>query len=186
MKYGNFEVYIDSSAVGAAEVVCDGLLTRIKCEVDYESDKVLRLAADVGDRYETIGVMMPRGKGFALEKCFTRNDIERKNLENAARYVLVSENAVYERKEECEESDERVWVKCDDPAALFEDRELGAAISRCGAVLKAECDGFTYIAVPAERENPFPALPIFYFGQREKLGGREFLVFTLKDGQLVI
>lgn len=188
MKYGNFDVYIEDAAVGSVEVMCDGILTRVKCKAEYESHEVMRLAADVGDRFEIIGVMMPRKNGFGLDKCFTKNEIYRKNLENAAKYVLISENTVYEKENEetCEESDQRVWVKCGDPASLFDDRESGAAISRCGAVLKAEHDGLTYIAVPVSRENPFPALPIFYFGQREKLGDAEFLVFTLKDGQLII
>ncbi|MBQ8830015.1 MAG: hypothetical protein IJ017_00265 [Oscillospiraceae bacterium] len=186
MKYGNFDVYIDDAAVGETEVTQDGLLTRIKCKARYESDEILRLAADLGDRYEMLGVMMPKGKQFCMEKCFTKNEVRCKELEKTKRYVLITENEQYkkEMQETHEETDERVWVRCADPAAMFADMECGAALSRCQGVLKSECGEFTYIAVPTEK--PFPALPIFYFGQREKLNGTEYLVFTLKDGQLLI
>ena len=186
MEYGNFEAYIDETAVGSVEVLREGLFTRIKCKARYESGEVLRLAADLGDRYEVIGVMMPKNKGFALEKCFTKNEIKGKNLDRTVRFVLVSEGTQYkaEPEEAGEERCERVWVRCTNPAALFDDWESGEAISRCEGVLKAEEDGFTYIAVPAVKS--LPALPIFYFGQREMLNGCEHLVFTLKDGKLVI
>ena len=186
MKYGKFDVYIDDACVGEVETGEKGIRTYIKCSAKYESDGVMRLAADVGDRYEIIGVMMPQKDGFALEKTLTRNEMCEKNLENTLRYVLISENAQYKEsaQEECEAEDERVWVRCANPALLFEDVECGLALSRCEGVIKAEKDGITYIAVPAVKD--FPALPIFYFGQRENLGGREYLVFSLKDGQLVI
>ena len=183
MKNGKFDVYIKDSAVGTAEVINDGLITRIKCRAKYDFSEILRLACDVGDRYETIGVMMPKDDMFCLEKSFTKNEIRRKDLEKAQRFLLVAENEQYEKAQETWE-DERVWVRCANPASLFEDAECGASLSRCDGVLKAESGEFTYIAVPADK--PFPALPIFYFGQREKIAEGEYLVFTLKDGQLVI
>ena len=185
MKYGKFDVYIDDARVGVVEAEEKGIRTCIRCRAKYECDDVLRLAADVGDRYEVIGIMMPENDGFFLEKTLTRNDICAKNLENTRRYVLISENAKYrESVEEHENIDERVWTLCPNPAALFADVECGMALSRCEGVLKAEREGAVYLAVPVKKQ--LPALPIFYFGQRERLGDGEFLVFTLKDGQLVI
>ena len=187
MKYGNFEVYAKESAVGEAQITEEGIRTRIKCSAKYESDDVLRLAADVGERYEYIGVMMPREDGLFFEKTFTKNDLYAKNLHKTVRYVLVSQNETYEKaKPEEKKTDERVWSGCADPMKYFDDVESGAALSRFDGVLKSEKEGITYIAVPIDREKPFPALPIFYFGQRESLHGEEFVVFALKDGQLLI
>lgn len=187
MKYGNFEVYLKDTSVGEIEITEEGIRTHIKCRARCDSNEILRLAADVDGRYECIGVMMPREKSLYLEKTFTKNDVFKKGLDKAARYVLVSENTQYEKKaEEKEEKDVRGWRNCADPMKYFDDIETGAALSRFEGILKAEEDGVTYIAVPIDKEKAFPALPVFYFGQQEKLGGREFVVFTLKDGQLMI
>ena len=183
MKNGKFDVYIKDSAVGTAEVIKDGLLTRIRCRAKYELSEILRLACDVGDRYEIIGVMMPKDDMFCLEKSFTKNDLCRKDLDKTQKFLLIADGEPYEKPQETH-TDARVWVRCANPASLFEDAECGASLSRCDGVLKAESGEFTYIAVSADK--PFPALPIFYFGQREKIADREYLVFTLKDGQLVI
>ena len=188
MKYGKFDVYMDGEAAGKLEISLEGLLTYLDCTAECETDEVLRLAADVGDDYTVIGVMMPAGKGFRLKKYLTKNDVYLKRLNDARRYVLITDKVQYpkEEPEESEAQDGRIWTVCNNPAELFCDREAGEAVLRCEGVLKAEHEGLVYIAVPVLKEKPFPALPIFYFGQRGILNGSEYLLFTLKDGQLQI
>ena len=86
--------------------------------------------------------------------------------------------------EKNEPKDERLWTVCENPADYFNDKEAGEAIAGCSGVLKAELEGAVYIAVPVN--EPFPALPIFYFGQRGTLEGREYMLFTLRNGMLQI
>lgn len=192
MKYGKFEVYIDDKAVGEADISGDGLLTCVYCRAKYSGDDILRLAADVGDSYETIGVMMPDGDGFSMKKYLTKNDIYLKKLDRAQKYVLISNNTQYksavkqELPPEEEKADGRVWTVCENPAEYFNDKEAGDAIARYGGALKAELDGCVYIAVPVKSDEAFPPLPIFYFGQRGKLGEKEYLLFTLMGGMLQI
>ena len=192
MKYGKFEVYIDDRAVGEVDISGDGLLTCFMCRAVYGGEEVLRLAADVGDSYETIGVMMPDGDGYSMKKSLTKNDIYLKKLDRAQKYVLISNSTPYksavnqELPEKEKTADVRVWTVCENPAEYFNDKEAGDAIARYGGALKAELDGCVYIAVPVKSNEDFPSLPIFYFGQRGKLGENEYLLFTLVDGMLQI
>lgn len=192
MKYGKFDVYLDDKIVGSVDIMGDGLLTCFVCRAEYDTDEILRLAADVGDAYEPVGVMMPDVDGFSLKKYLTKNDIYLKKLDNAEKYVLISQNTQYKSRpeenlpEKEKAKDERLWTVCENPADYFSDKEAGEAIAMCRGVLKAEHEGAVYIAVPVNSEEPFPALPIFYFGQRGMLEGKEYLLFTLRGGMLQI
>lgn len=189
MKYGKFDVYIEDEVVGKLDIVREGLLTCFLCRAMYSSEKVLRLAADTGEEYSVIGVMMPDGDDFLLEKNMTKNDIYIKKLENAERYVLISEDAVYKNKvhtEDEEKTDERLWKVCDAPETLFEDMEAGLALRGIEGVMMAEYEGKVYIAAPIKEGKPFPPLPIFYFGQRGQINGSNYLLFTLVNGRLQI
>lgn len=185
MRYGTFDVYINNEAVGTASVSSHGLLTCISCYVEINTKEVMRLAADVGDCYETIGVIMPDGDGFTLKKYLTKNDIYLKRLDNVHKYVIINENTPY-RSHEQQQREEHVWTACKDPAALFNDGEAGTAVAACSGVITAEHEGNVYAAIPVKENEPFPPLPIFYFGQRGMLNGEEYLMFTLKNGLLQI
>ncbi len=189
MKYGKFDVYIEDEVAGKLDIVREGLMSCFLCRAKCTSEKVMRLAADIGDGYSVIGVMMPDGDGFLLEKNMTKNDIYIKKLEKAERYVLISEDTVYKNKaqtEDSEETDEKLWKMCDAPESLFEDIESGFAFRGIEGVMKAEYEGKVYIAVPVKEGRPFPPLPIFYFGRRGKINGSEYLLFTLVNGRLQI
>ena len=210
MEYGSFDVYINSSPSGRLEISRQGLLTCFECTAPESSD-ILRLAGDTGKAYEVIGVMMPEGGGLHLKKYLTKNDLYIKKLDTVKRYVLIENGAVYPAAEpafpdaeksspEAEEDDKAaeavkadkkegsgsLWHNCSDPGSLFDDAEAARALSGADGVLTAEKDGFVYIAVPVDPEKPFPAMPIFCFGNQGTIGGREYLVFRTKDGRLQI
>ena len=65
---GCYEVYLGNAAVGKVQVLHQGLYLRIVCRCAIGSDQVYRLFAEVGDRRESIGVVVPEGDGFCLDK----------------------------------------------------------------------------------------------------------------------
>lgn len=215
MRYGEFDVYIDGIPSGKLEIVKSGLLTCFECTADADPGEVLRLAADTGDKYETIGVMMPDGCGVHLKKYFTKNDLYIKNLGDAQKYVLIRNGEVYpsdnpdcadapsdfpdcaaaqcdgENAQSAPEPENNggssvLWTPCPAPEHLFNDQQAGEAIAGCPDVLTSEKDGFTYVAVPVDPEKPFPAIPIFFFGSQGTYNGRDYLVFRLRDGQIQV
>lgn len=95
MRYGEFDVYIDDTPGGKLEIFKSGLLTCFTCSAHTDTPRVMRLAADLGDRYETIGVMMPGSDGVHLTKYFTKNDLYIKNLEAAQKYLLINSDTEY-------------------------------------------------------------------------------------------
>ncbi|MDR0904911.1 MAG: hypothetical protein LBN00_01840 [Oscillospiraceae bacterium] len=52
-----------------------------------------------------------------------------------------------------------------------------------GALARRE-GGITYLAVPLDAGEPFPLIPVFCFGEPERIDGRDFLVFKLNNGIL--
>lgn len=205
MKYGDFYVYIDGSAAGTLKIMKSGLLTCFECTAETDCTAVLRLAADVGDRYEVIGVMMPDGGALHLRKYFTKNDLYIKNLSDAKKYLLIEHDAEYKPEETPpddapeedvpaspvnEEPDDNaepsIWRPCAYPEKLFNDAEAGASIAGCSGVLTSEKDGFTFVAVPVDPDKPFPAMPVFFFGTQGRINGNDYLVFRLKDGQIQV
>ena len=210
MRYGDFDVYIDESAAGTLKILKSGLLTCFECTAKADTDSVLRLAADVGGRYEVIGVMMPEDGALHLKKYFTKNDLYIKNLSDAKRYLLIEHDAEYKPAEilrddtpeepvtACEapvmqEADAPVqdegsslWQPCAYPEKLFNDAEAGAAIAGCSGVITSEKDGFTFVAVPVDPGRPFPAMPVFFFGTQGRINDNDYLVFRLKDGQIQV
>lgn len=206
MEYGSFDVYINDSPSGRLEISHQGLLTCFDCTAP-ETRGVMRLAGDSGKSYEIIGVMMPESGGLHLKKYLTKNDLYIKKLDTVRRYVLIDGGAVYPETdkvspaeahtasseddeanaETCiEEHTGSLWHSCNSPGELFNDPDAALALSGAAGVLSAEKDGFVYIAVPVDPEKPFPAMPIFCFGNQGTIGGREYLVFRTKDGQLQI
>ena len=209
MEYGSFDVYINDSPSGRLKISRQGLLTCFECTAP-ESPDILRLAGDTGKAYAVIGVMMPENGDLHLKKYLTKNDLYIKKLDTVKRYVLIESTAVYPASEpdfpkaekpspETEEdkaadavkTDEKecsgsLWHSCSDPGSLFDDAEAARALSGADGVLTAEKDGFVYIAVPVDPEKPFPAMPIFCFGNQGTIGGQEYLVFRTKNGQLQI
>ncbi len=78
------------------------------------------------------------------------------------------------------------WKRENEPERLFKDLELQRACRDMMDVLTKIDDGYTYLAVPLVRGRPFPAMPIFCFGNSRKINGKNYVVFKIKDGELHI
>jgi len=65
---GTFQVYLGTNSVGKVQVTRLGLYYRIVCRCQIDGDMVYRLYAVTGNIRENIGVVVPDGDGFILEK----------------------------------------------------------------------------------------------------------------------
>ena len=82
------------------------------------------------------------------------------------------------------EARDNTWRVAENPAELFRDQDIAEACKTASGALTAERDGFTLLAIPVSQETPFPMMPVFCFGESEIIGGREYIVFKAKDGNL--
>lgn len=65
---GCYEVYLGNAAVGKVQLLRQGLYFRVICRCTIPSDRVFRLFAQMGDRQENLGVVVPEGDGFLLDR----------------------------------------------------------------------------------------------------------------------
>jgi Asp-tRNA(Asn)/Glu-tRNA(Gln) amidotransferase C subunit len=78
------------------------------------------------------------------------------------------------------------WMREDEPERLFKDRDIQKSCrDMTDTLIKVE-DGYTYLAVPIVRGRPFPAMPIFCFGSSRKINGKNYVIFKIKDGELLV
>ena len=77
------------------------------------------------------------------------------------------------------------WQPEYEPWNLFDDEELkNACYGLKGALCKQENEAIL-LAVPISPSEPFPMMPVFCFGSTEEICGRQYVVFIIKNGQLV-
>ena len=65
---GVYEVCFGNEPVGKVQVLRQGLYYRFVCRCKLTGDVVCRLAVCCGDRRENLGVVVPVGEGFGLDK----------------------------------------------------------------------------------------------------------------------
>ena len=63
-----YEVSFGKDKVGKVQVTREGLYYRFCCRCRITGDVVCRLAVRCGDREENLGVVVPMGNGFGLDK----------------------------------------------------------------------------------------------------------------------
>lgn len=80
---GVFEVRQGSRVAGKIQVIPQGLYVRIICRCRIEGQQVYRLFAVSGNHRENLGVPVPEGDGFLLDK-----RIPAKRLGDGVRFVL--------------------------------------------------------------------------------------------------
>lgn len=64
----NYEVSFGNQKVGKVQVLRQGLYYRFICHCRLTGDVVCRLAVRCGDKQEKLGVLVPSGDGFCLDK----------------------------------------------------------------------------------------------------------------------
>lgn len=65
---GNYEVTFGGKAVGKVQVLRQGLYYRFLCRCHLSGDVICRLWVYCGDKSENLGVVVPMGDGFGLDK----------------------------------------------------------------------------------------------------------------------
>jgi len=78
------------------------------------------------------------------------------------------------------------WVPVEDPSVIFTDADIADACRNSKGALMMEVDGFTILAIPMTPGEPFPMMPVFCFGESDKIDGREYIIFKVKNGILMI
>lgn len=87
---GCYEVYFGNQSAGKVQLIRQGLYYRVICRCRVPGDQVFRLYAVQGNRRENLGVVIPDGDGFSLDK-----KIPAKNLiEEKIRFILSSAEKV--------------------------------------------------------------------------------------------
>lgn len=64
----NYEVYMGKTAVGKVQVTREGLYYHFVCRCRLDGDNVRKLSVKCGDVVQKLGVLVPVGDGFGLEK----------------------------------------------------------------------------------------------------------------------
>lgn len=77
------------------------------------------------------------------------------------------------------------WTPLTDLGALFTDPELQMASQQVTGAMIRKQRAFTELAIPFIVGTPFPLMPIFCFGQSAEIDGSSYLVFQIKNGNLV-
>ncbi len=80
---GFFEVYQGNRIAGKVQLIPQGLYVRVICRCRIEGGQVYRLFAVSGDHRENLGVPVPEGDGFLLDK-----RIPAKRLAEGVRFLL--------------------------------------------------------------------------------------------------
>ena len=78
------------------------------------------------------------------------------------------------------------WTPHPDPGILFTDPDLVSASAYLKGTMTRPCgNDCIELAVPFEYGKPFPLLPIFCFGTAVEIDDRAYLVFRIKNGNLI-
>ncbi len=76
------------------------------------------------------------------------------------------------------------WVPADDPRALFRDGEFAEICRDVKNALTKQSGDTVLLAVPVSPDEPFTMMPVFCFGDSGKIGGRDYIIFKIKNGKL--
>ena len=86
---GSYDVFFGGHPVGRVQVLRQGLYYRFICRCKPECDGVYRLAVLCGGSQMNLGVVVPEGEGFGLDKLIPRKRLE----EGRPEFFLASRQA---------------------------------------------------------------------------------------------
>lgn len=145
------------------------------------ANKPFRLCAVCTHGNVNIGIPVPQNECLVLKKRYNAYQIEQNEIKDIEGFVLCSVEDTLEEKQ-----NDFQWHEEPNPGQLFADAELQYICrSVIGAFSRELGEGITELAVPADPYQPFPLLPIFQFGNVERIKEKLFIGFKLKNGKLV-
>ena len=65
---GEYTVTLASDTVGSVDIFEEGLYLRFRCQCTVPRDRIYKLFACCGGKYYDLGVLVPYGVGFAVDK----------------------------------------------------------------------------------------------------------------------
>ncbi len=78
------------------------------------------------------------------------------------------------------------WSPTDNPSALFGDPDFAGICRGVKDALTKPSGDLTLLAVPSSKDEPFPMMPVFCFGDSGRIAGREYIIFKIKNGKLAL
>jgi hypothetical protein len=183
---GTYRIYDDGEYIGDISVTMQGIRVILEGSCHTPRQGPFRLAVVSGSRVIPLGTMLPDNGLYVYKKSFSKNALVERGIDAIDEFTLFSEQ--YERNAGTAETPDRnsSWQDVSEPWRLFRDPELSEtcrAVS--GGLMREESGGELSFAIPLQRDRPFPAMPIFCFGTFEKIQEKPYVVFRLKDGELV-
>ena len=77
----DYEVFFGKDKAGKVQVLREGLYYRFFCRCQLSGDVVCRLLVRCGEKQENLGVVVPMGDGFGLEKKVPVKHLGEENME---------------------------------------------------------------------------------------------------------
>lgn len=199
---GKYEITYNNEPCGTLITEKEGLRLSFDARCEDKFGGILRLMCLSGGRYIPIGVMLPTGDGMiTLRKSFTKNDLSLMQLKSIEKCIITKSTNSPEPEDEIihaegyshiayDDDDDELFIEAGDwqietnPHELFADAQLQTITEGIIGALARETAHGVELAIPIFSEKPFPMMPVFRHGRSEKIGGKEYIIFTLKDGLL--
>ena len=188
---GNYDVFYGDNPIGRLIIERDGAAYHFQCSCRYFSADVLRLYCVSGEKTALLGVMLPEGGKLVLKKRFTKNMLSDIGITDISRCFLrgreepAPEPEVKEKIAIIAPTEAANWLPAYDAASLFSDADIASACRDVTGALTKESRDSRLLAIPILLDAPFPLMPVFCFGWSEKIDGKDYVVFRVRDGKLI-
>lgn len=178
---GEFDVAFAGKKIGGTVIRREGLFYTVEAECENISSDIMGLFLSDGTRKARIGTMMPENGKLRFRRRFSVTAMAELNLDSVTGCTIASGNT----QDEYVTGDE--WTPEPEPWKLFSDATASESCKGVtGAMKKREKDGATRLAVPLEFGKPFLPMAIFTLGSWTKIGGKGYIVFSIREGRPVI
>lgn len=78
------------------------------------------------------------------------------------------------------------WMNITNPGSLFYDPSIQEYCQDVSNALISEQEGHVLLAIPVSPTEPFPLMPVFCFGSSGIIGGLDYIIFKIRDGNLAL
>ncbi len=165
---GTYEIMDGERAAGTLEVTPLGGYLRFRACCRLPGRELVRLAARGEEQTADLGVLIPSGGLWCLDRRFSPAELRRMGL-RAIRGCFLRHPAPLG------------WQPEPSPERLLADTLLRRLCAGAGGALVRREEGRTLLALPLT--DPFPLLPVFCLGSLQRLEDRPYLVFAIFEGR---
>ena len=191
---GAYPITKNGQSVGSVNISVTGLMTVFEASSGFYGDGVYRLFAASENTISPIGVMMPHDNGLHMTKSFTKAALSALSITPDTAFFLAKAGEIPlsapspapppEAAPPSEPPVSADWHPINDPAVLFHDSDIANACKNARGALIRSAGDTTFLAIPATDDEPFPMMPVFCLGEPETIEGREYIIFSAKNGSI--